>query len=113
MAMQVSGAGVTGQPVLDEAGAARGVAGLEIAVRTLVRAMRVLRVEPKRALDQRRPLGDISGLDIGPAEIAEKPPIIRAPARRQHLEQGKLRLVVVAPAAETKEAEHAERQGQG
>src|SRR5580700_3422534 len=82
------------------------------AVDALVRRVSVPRVAGERALDQPGAFLDLAGLDVGPAEIAEKPPIV-TPMRRQFFEQRQLRLVMVAPPAETQKTKHPESQGEG
>ena len=85
MAMQMAGALVAPEPIRDERGAALAIAHFEETVRPLMRAMRVARVERERALDEAGPGRDRAGLDPGPAEIPEKPPIF-GPVRRQLFE---------------------------
>src|SRR6266436_8682693 len=87
------------EPILDERGTAGGVARLVKAVGSLVRCVCVPRVAGERTLDQPGSLRHLAGLDVGPAEITEKPPIV-TPMRRQFFEQRELRFVMVAPAAE-------------
>ena len=65
----------------------------------LVCRMSIVQVAGERALDQPGALRNLPSFDVGPAEIAEKPPIV-APVRRQLFEQSQLRLVMVAPPAE-------------
>src|SRR5262249_8985717 len=86
------------QPILDKAGAIVRVARLKKTMNTLVRCMRVAPIAGERALDQLGPLRDLTGFDVGPAEITEKPPIV-APMRRQFLEQSQLRLMMIAASA--------------
>jgi hypothetical protein len=54
-------------------------------MRSLMRAMRVARVEFERAFDERDARRQITGLDIRPAEISQEPPIL-GPMRRQFLQ---------------------------
>src|SRR3974390_2595785 len=103
MAMQLAGALVARQPIRQKGAAALGITGFEKAVRPLMRAVGVAWIERERALDKPGSVGDRAGFDLRPAEIAQKPPILR-PVRRQLFEQGKLRFMVVTPAAEPQES---------
>jgi hypothetical protein len=107
--MQVTCSVVALQPILDKPGAAIRVARLEETMDALVRRMSIARIAGERALDQPRPLRNLTGFDIALAEIAEEPPVF-APARRQLFEQSQLRLVMIAPPAEAQQPENAERQ---
>ena len=109
--MQISRPVIALQPVFDKGGTAGGVARFEKAVDALMRCMGIARVSAEGSLDQPGPGGNLPGFDVGPAEVAEKPPII-IPVRRQFFKQRQLRLVMVAPAAETQKAKHPEREGQ-
>ena len=99
MAVKMTGAFVPFQPVLDEAGTAGRVTRLEETVDPLMRRVGITRVAGERAFDQAGAGRDLSGLDVGPAEIAEKPPIL-APMWRQFFEQLELSLVMIAPSTE-------------
>ena len=109
--MQLPLPGVVRQPFCEKRSAAGGVAHFEKAVGALMRGMSVPRVAGERTLDERDTGGNVSGLDIGPPQITEEPPVV-APLRRQLLKQRQLRLVVIDPPAEAEEAENTERQGQ-
>jgi len=98
-------------PLENTIGAAGRIARLKVAVRPLMRAMSVARIEGQRTLDQPRPGNHRAGLDLRPAEISREPPVF-GPMQRQLLEQCQLRLVMVAPAAEAQEPKDAERQRQ-
>src|ERR1700681_2030225 len=109
MAVQLALSGIAGQPRLDEAGAALGIAGFEIAVGAGMGGKGVARIVLQRALDLGGAASDVAKLDPRPAEIGKEPPIL-APTRGQPFEQRQLRLVVVEPAAEAEQPQDAERQ---
>jgi hypothetical protein len=97
--MEMTGPIIAIEPVLDKGGTARRIARLEEAMSALMRRVGIARIGGERSLDQTGAGRDISGLDVGPAEIAKKPPIV-TPMRRQCFEQRQLRLMVIAPSAE-------------
>jgi len=94
------------QPSIEEGRPATFVTGFEEAMDPLMGGMRIAWIAGQRALDQSSPRSDLSGFDIGPASIAEKPPII-APERRQFLQQRQLCLVMVDPPAESEQPKNA------
>src|SRR5437667_3771954 len=109
MAMQMPGSLVPPQPVLDKGAAASRVSQLKEPVNALVRCVGIAWVAGERALDELDPDRDLAGFDVGPAEIAEKPPVV-TPMRCQFFKQRQLRLMVIAPSAEAEEPKDAERQ---
>jgi len=96
VAVQLARSVVALQPVLDEADAAGRIAGLEEAMDALVGRMRIVQVAGERSLDQSDSLRNLTCLDVGPAEITEKPPVVTL-ARRQLLEQRQLSSRTSAP----------------
>src|SRR5260370_33600036 len=99
MAVQLAAPVIAGQPALDKAGAALGIAGLVIAMGAGMRGIGIARVEVERALDFAGAGRDVAQFDARPAEIGQKPPIL-VPARREAEEQRELRLVELTPPAE-------------
>ena len=109
--MQLPGPVIIRQPGFEKGRPTRRVAGFEKPMDALMRRMGVPRIFGKRTLDQPGPDFDCACFDIGPPEIAEKPPIL-APRSRQFLEQRQLGLVMIQPSAEPEKTEHAECKGQ-
>ena len=99
MAVQVSRAVIAFEPALDKAGAVGRIARLEETMGALVSRVGIARVPRELTLDHPGTGRNRTRFYMGPAEIAEKPPVV-APMRRQFLEQRQLRLVLVAAPAE-------------
>ena len=109
--MQMPGSGIIRKPGLDKGDTAGCVARFKIAVDTLVSGVSIAPIAGERTLDQPGADGYLASFNVGPAQIAEKPPII-APERRQFLQQRQLCLVMVDPPTEAEQPKNAKRERQ-